>query len=123
PGMSNPDRPVNGTEPDIPKPPSVPIPRPKGLLHWLTYGHSVKAKPGVGEVYVTYRRCSGRITDVVGRPEARAPLQPGAPAPATMQYLALRSAAETLRQRALPVQPDRWLIEALAEFAAGTARP
>lgn len=30
--MSNPDRPVNGTDPeDLPKPPSVPIPRPKGL--------------------------------------------------------------------------------------------
>jgi len=25
------DKPINGTDPDMPKPPSVPIPRPKGL--------------------------------------------------------------------------------------------
>lgn len=29
--MSNPDRPINGNDPDMPKPPSVPIPRPKDL--------------------------------------------------------------------------------------------
>lgn len=28
--MSDTDKPINGTDPDMPKPPTVPIPRPKG---------------------------------------------------------------------------------------------
>jgi len=28
--MSDTDKPINGTDPDMPKPPSVPIPKPKG---------------------------------------------------------------------------------------------
>ena len=120
--MSNPDRPVNGNDPDMPKPPTVPIPRPKGL-RWLTYGHSVAAKPGVGEVHVTYRRWSGRITDVVVRPEGHEPLQLGRLSSATVQYLALSRTAQDLHRRARQVQLDRQLIEALAEFAGGTSPP
>jgi len=30
--MTDPDKPINGTDPEgVPKPPTVPIPRPKGL--------------------------------------------------------------------------------------------
>jgi len=29
--MTDPEKPINGTDPDMPKPPSVPIPRPRGV--------------------------------------------------------------------------------------------
>src|SRR5690606_16732251 len=91
------------------------------LLSRLTTRTEVVAKPGVGEVHVTYRRWSGRITDVVVRPEGYEPLQLGRLSSATVQYLALSRTAQALHRRARQVQSDRQLIEALAEFAGGTS--